>query len=83
MIRSFTFRIGNNFIFRPRCNIINLYCRRQKLPFLPKENNAPQAESAQTAPRTPVQTSNGGQAVPAPARVSVDNNFGVEVIRGT
>lgn len=50
---------------------------------LPKENNAPQAESAQTAPRTPVQTSNGGQAVPAPARVSVDNNFGVEVIRGT
>ena len=40
MIRSFTFRIGNNFIFRPRCNIINLYCRRQKLPFLPKENNA-------------------------------------------
>lgn len=50
---------------------------------LPKENNAPQAESAQTAPRTPVQTSNGGQAAPAPARVSVDNNFGVEVIRGT
>lgn len=46
---------------------------------LPKENNAPQAESAQTAPRTPVQTSNGGQAAPAPARVSVDNNFDVLV----
>lgn len=50
---------------------------------LPKENNAPQTESAQPAPSAPVQTSNGGQAASAPARVSVDNNFGVEVIRGT
>lgn len=52
---------------------------------LPKENNAAEAQPSQSGPSTPapVQSANGGQAAPSPARVSVDNDFGVEVIWGT